>query len=358
MNAFDPDVIAAHAQHVHLYSTQLRTAKQHADHDGTWTGIALGVAGQVLALPMDYQLSAFGDTLQALCDRADDVGRRIDHTATVHRITEQANRRLMDTTKTRISDPDLVHWPRTINDFPDSGIVSDIGSFASNCPQYSQAGGVALGLGITGLAFDVLGYVLDPVGNVFGTLAGLIIDLCVPLKEVVDALMGDPGALQDSSTAFLQIATFLSETAHTFAASLGEITPRTWDEPGASDRYLQVARNLVQLAIDAGSTATALSGDILAVGSFLGDLRSGVFDHVVGFVIEAIIEAATGVALAPATLGASVGVAAGIITTEFELTAASIALQVAGAIARLSAAALVAQEQGRSYEKLVADIKT
>jgi hypothetical protein len=293
----------------------------------------------------------------ALAERGDDVGKRIDTTAKIHRFTEQANTKLMDTTKAQITDPDLFHMPKTINDFPDAGLVSDIGSFASNCPQYQQSGSVTVTLGAVSLALDVLGFVLDPVGNVFGMMAGIIIDLIVPLKKVLDALAGDPGGLQDASTAFDQIATYLSETAHTFAASLSEMTTAVWDEPGASDVYLKAAQNLVQLAITAGSGAEEISGDLLVIGSFLGDLRAGVFDHIVGLVVEMCITAATGVAFAVPTFGASIAAAAGIMEAEAAFTAASIAMQVAAATLRAIAAAQVADTQAHAYEKLVADIK-
>ena len=352
-----PEVVAGHAQHVHLYAKQLDEAKDHAVHDGHWTEIALGGLGQVIFFAMDNKINSFADTIGALADKGDDVGTRIDTTAKIHHFTEQANKELMDKTKTSISDPDLFHAPKTINDFPDSGLVSDIASFASNCPQYSQAGGVAVALGAVGLALDVLGYALDPVGNVFGTMAGLLIDFVVPLKKVLDFLLGDPGALQDASTSFDQIAQYLSETAHTFAASLSEITPQTWTEPGASDIYLKAAENLVQLAVTAGSGAEEISGDIYMIGSFLGDLRSGVFDHIMGFVTEAIIELGAGAAAAEVTLGASLAAAIGLVETEAGLTAASIAVQIAGALARLGAAAVVAESQAQNYQKLVADIK-
>lgn len=357
MVTINTDIVAAHAQHVHLYSTQLKNAQDHVSHDGLWTGIALGMVGTLLFSPMDLKMKALSDTMGALSEKAADVEKRIDTTAQIHAFTERANTELMDHTKTTITDPDLFHAPKSINDFPDSGIVSDIGSFASNCPQYAQAGSVAVTLGAVSLALDVLGYALDPVGNMFGTFAGLIIDLVYPLKEILDALLGDPGALQDSSTAFEQIAQYLSETAHTFATSLSEINSSTWDEPGASDVYLKAANSLIQLAITAGTGAEEISGDTFVIGSFLGDLRAGVFDHIVGFVVEALFEAALGVAFAEVTLGASLAVAAGLIETEAGLTAASIAMQVAAAILRAIAAAQVAHSQAQSYDKLVADIK-
>jgi len=357
MVTINPEVVAAHARHVHLYADQLAKAKQHADHDGVISAISLGVVGQVIASSLDLEAHNLAETMGALSEKAGEVEKRIDATARIHHFTEQANKKLMDTAKTHITDPDLFHFTKSINDLPDSGLVSDIASFASNCPQYAQAGSLAVVLGAAGLAFDVLGYVLDPVGNVFGTLAGLIIDLAVPLKKVLDALLGDPGALQDASTSFDQLAHYLSETAHTFAASLGEITPQVWDEPGASDVYLKAANNLVQLAVAAGAGAEQFSGDLLALGSFLGDLRAGVFDHIMGFVTEAIIEATAGVAASEVTLGASLAAAAGVIETEADLTAASIALQVAGAYARMLAAIEVADAQSSNYQKLVADIK-
>jgi hypothetical protein len=352
-----PDVLAAHAQHVHLFAEQLRRAKDHTKHDGLWTEIALGGLGQLIFLPMDNKINSCSDTMAALADKAAEVKKRIDATAQHWNFTEQANKDLMDKTKTKIQDPDLFHAPKSLNDFPDMGLSGDIGQFASNCPQYAQAGWIPVTLGAVGLALDVLGYALDPVGNVFGELAGLIIDLVVPLRKILDFLLGDPGALQDASTAFDEIARYLSETAHTFNASLSEITPKDWDEPGASDVYVKAANNLVQLTITAGSGAEEISGDIFCIGSLLGDVRSKVFDHIVGFVLEAVFEAALGVAFSEVTFGASLAVATGIIETEAALTAASIAAELAAAAARLIAAAIVAHSQAENYDRLVADIK-
>lgn len=357
MTTINTDVVSAHAQHVHLFASQLNNAKDHATHDGHWTEIALGGLGQVIFWAMDLKINELADTMGALADKGDGVKKRIDATAKVHHFTEQANKQLMEKTKTSIHDPDLFHAPKSINDFPDMGLSGDIAQFASNCPQYAQAGAIPVVLGAVGLALDVLGYALDPVGNLFGEFAGLIIDLVVPLKKVLDFLLGDPGALQDASTAFDEIAKYLSETAHTFNSSLSQITPKTWDEPGASDVYLKAANNLIQLTITAGSGAEEVSGDILCIGSLLGDLRSHVFDHIVGFVMEAVFEAALGASFAEVTLGASLAAAAGLIETEADLTAASIAVEVAAAIARLSAAAMVANSQADNYRKLVADIK-
>jgi hypothetical protein len=357
MTTINPEVVGAHAQHAHLFADQLHNAEKHAAHDGQWTAIALGLLGQVIFSPMDTKMGALSAAMGAVGDRADDVNKRIDATARIHHFTERANKQLMDETKTRIHDPDLFHMPRSINDFPDLGLSGDIGQFASNCPQYAQAGAIPVVLGALGLALDVLGYALDPVGNVFGELAGVIIDLVVPLKKVLDALLGDPGALQDASATYDEIAHYLSETAHAFDASLAEITPRTWDEPGASDVYLRAADNLIQLAITAGAGSEEVSGDILCIGSFLGDVRSHVFDHIVGFVMEAVFEAALGASFAEVTFGASLAAAVGLIEEEAAMTAASIAVELAAAVARLGAAALVAHSQAENYQKLVADIK-
>lgn len=357
MVTINPDIVAAHAQHAHLYSTQLKSAQDHASHDALWSGIALGIVGQMLQPQMSGKLYSFSETMGALSDKGAEVGTRIDTTAKIHQFTEQANTELMGRTRTQINDPDLFHVPHTINDFPDSGIVSDIGSFASNCPQYSQAGSVAVTLGAVSLALDALGLALDPVGNMFGMFAGVIIDLVWPLKEVLDLLAGDPGALQDASATFDQIAQFLSETAHTYGASLSEITPAVWDEPGASDVYLRAANNLVQLAITAGSGAEDISGDLLIIGSFLGDLRAGVFDHIVGLVAEMLITAATGIAFSIPTFGASIAAAVGFMEAEAAFTTASIAIQLAAAVLRATAAAQVADTQAQNYDKLVADIR-
>jgi hypothetical protein len=357
MPTINTDVVAAHAQHVHLFATELGNAKNHAVHDGHWTEIALGGLGQIIWFEMDMVIHGHSEMMGALSEKAADVKKRIDSTAQIHHFTEQANTKLMDATKTKIADPDLFHAPKTLNDFPDMNFAGDIAGFAANCPQYAEAGAIPVVLGSVGLALDVLGFALDPVGNVFGTFAGLIIDMIVPLKKVLDFLLGDPGALQDASTAFDQIAQYMSEIAHTFSASLSQITPQTWNEPGASDVYLKAANNLIQLTITAGTKAESISGDILVIGSFLGDLRANVFDHIVGFVIEALFEAAMGVALSEVTFGASLAVAAGVIETEAAMTAASIAAEVAAAVARMGAAALVAKSQGNSYKKLVADIK-
>ncbi len=357
MPTINTEVVAAHAQHVQLFGKQLDTCEKHVSHNADCTTLALGMVGVMIFMPMTDKMWGYSSTVKALSEKADEVERRIDATATTWHFIEQANTELVDTMKTTIEDPDLMHWPESINDFPDSGMVSDIGGFASNCPQYAEAGAIPVVLGSVGMALDVLGWVVDPVGTIFGTLAGLIIDLCVPLKEVIDALMGDPGALQQAATAYEQTATFLSEAAHGFAASLGTITPATWDQPGASDVYLRAANNLVQLAVLAGEKAVEISGDIVMIGSFLGDLRNGVIEAVMGFVIAACFEAATGAALAPVTLGASIAVSGGIISTQAMMTAAGIAVDIAAASARLGAAAMVANSQKSSYDKLVADIK-
>ncbi len=51
--------------------------------------------------------------------------------------------------------------------------------------------------------------------------------------------------------------------------------------------YLTAANNLIQLAVVSGEGSEQVCGDILMIGSFLGDVRSHVFDHIVGFVVEA-----------------------------------------------------------------------
>lgn len=354
-------VVADHAQHVHLFSEQLHNASKHAGHDATWTEISSGLPvwliGTIIFHPLNFKLDGLSDTMKALADKASDVKRRIDATAQHWHFVEDANKKLMDQTKTKIEDPDVFHAPKSINDFPDMGLSGDIAQFASNCPQYAQAGSIPVVLGAVGLALDVLGYALDPVGNIAGEFAGLIIDLIVPLKKVLDFLLGDPGELQDASTAYDEIARYLSESAHTFNASLSQITPTVWDEPGASDVYVKAAANLIQLTITAGAGAEEVSGDLLAIGSLVGDVRTKIFDHIVGFVLEALLEAAIGTAAAEVTFGASLAVAAGIIEEEATLTALSIAAELAAATARVIAAAMVAQKQGENYQKLVADIK-
>ena len=60
---------------------------------------------------------------------------------------------------------------------------------------------------------------------------------------------------------------------------------------------------------------------------------------------------------AEVTFGASLAAAVGLIEEEAAMTAASIAVELAAAAARLGAAALVAHSQAENYQKLVADIK-
>jgi len=354
MTTVDPDILAAHAHDVLLFSQRCKNTADIATHQAHMQEAALGALGNLVALAVLELPGTWSSMMTGTAGGAKDLKDRIEATAKLHHFTEQVNTTLMQKTKAAVTDPDFFHAPQSVGDIPDMGMFSSIASFAAACPTLSEASPWAVALGAAGLAMDVLGYVLDPVAGVFGAMAGIIVDLAVPLKKILDLTLGDPAAISTVSTAWSQIAKFLATTGGDYSKAVATITPKVWNEPGASDVYLKTAKDVLGLVKVQAQNAETISEGLLMVGSALGDARAYIIGEIMSWLTEMIITAAAGAAAAPETLGASIAAAMGFMEAETAAKVAALALFVGGTAARLGAAAIVAHHQSEQFTAFTA----
>lgn len=179
------------------------------------------------------------------------------------------------------------------------------------------------------LGLDVLGFVANPLGTLVGGGIGWLIEHVSFLKEPLDDLAGDPGAINGVAATWGEVAQACAKVGDDYA-QLATSETGTWKgESGDAYRAAaaQVADQVKALEGAANAVVTGVRGSGILVASVRGIIRDIIADVVAEFLIAAVTALATSWCSFGASVAAFTGWAVG--------RAAATAGKIAGKVKRL-----------------------
>ncbi|GAB3435052.1 hypothetical protein [Actinophytocola sediminis] len=186
------------------------------------------------------------------------------------------------------------------------------------------------------LGLDVLGFVANPLGTLVGGGIGWLIEHVSFLKEPLDDLAGDPGAINGVAATWGAVAQECATISQEYAtAATSETT--TWT--GASgDAYRAAAAQVAEQVKALEGAASAVSTGVRASGILVATVRGIIRDIIADVVAEFLIAAVSALATSWCSFGASVAAFTGWAVARAAATAGKIAGKVSKLLMKLAQA--------------------
>ncbi|SDF45616.1 hypothetical protein [Pseudonocardia oroxyli] len=156
-----------------------------------------------------------------------------------------------------------------------AGIVSSVADVLG------ADGAVGLGAAGVGLALDAVDFASDPLGEFTSAGFGWLIEHVSWLREPLDALAGDPGAITAAAAGWGETADMLRRE------SAGRGAAPAW-EGRAAQRYAEAERALGDRLAEAADRADAVAQRIVLAGLAVGTVRALVRDAIADFLAAAV----------------------------------------------------------------------
>jgi hypothetical protein len=200
------------------------------------------------------------------------------------------------------------------------------------------------------VAVDLVGFAMDPVGELLQGVAGWLIEHLWFLREPLDALAGDPPQIKAQARTWLGAAATLSDLAAEYPRRAAAVT--RWD--GAAAREYRAAVDDYAFHLDrAAGAARAASGEILDSAATVGTVRALIRDLVAAFVAKAVERAVYAMATAVPTGGASVATCTAVVVLE----AVELARENARHVARLLDDLATSAERLAAVDKVIETVR-
>ncbi|GAB3894922.1 hypothetical protein GCM10029964_074070 [Kibdelosporangium lantanae] len=228
-----------------------------------------------------------------------------------------------------------------------AGIVGDIGATVQGIEDGNWVG---VGFGGVGAAMSALSLVADPLAGFLSAGIGWLIEHVSFLREPLDKLCGDPGAVQAESNTWKNIKTELENIKAEYQQAVGKEVS-SWQDP-VGDAYRTHSDGLKQeidgYAQAAGGVSTAISIGGIAVGVERGLIRELITTFVAKMVERAIIALAASFF----TFGGAAAAFIADAVAEGSILAGKIASKVANLIQKLTDLATKVKNLGGLMGKL------
>jgi hypothetical protein len=228
-----------------------------------------------------------------------------------------------------------------------AGIVGDIGATVQGIQDGNWLGA---GLGTVGTAMSALSLVADPLAGFLSAGIGWLIEHVSFLREPLDKLCGDPGAVQSESNTWKNIKTEMDAIRAEYEQAVGKEVS-SWKDP-VGDAYRQHADGLKEelsgYAEAAGGTSTA----IMVGGVLVGVERGLIRDLITTFVSKMVERAIIALAASFFTFGGAAAVFIADAVAEGSILAGRIASKVADLLQKLTDLATKVKNLGGLVGKL------
>ncbi|MCP2165507.1 hypothetical protein LX83_002365, partial [Goodfellowiella coeruleoviolacea] len=184
--------------------------------------------------------------------------------------------------------------------FSGAGIADTVYGLVKSIGEHNTAGMAAYGVG---LAFDVAGMLLNPLGSLLAAGVGWLIDHLFFLREPLDLLMGDPSAVKQNTDMIKEDAEKYNEvaTAHTEALKALE----KWTGK-AAEAFKASMTQLTDEILAIGEAVKGAAQMMNTMGGCVAGFRSLIRDIIAALLGNLIAGALIAAGLAPITLGASI----------------------------------------------------
>jgi uncharacterized protein YukE len=187
------------------------------------------------------------------------------------------------------------------NNFDGSGAGSDI---ANTVKSFQDGDWLGVGMNAAASAFDALGAVDDPLGALLSAGVGWLMEHVSFLREPLDKLAGDPGAIQAQANTWTNIGTELNKIKENYEAQVRGDIPQ-WDGDAAK-AYRELAEELGGDIGSLGQAAGGVASGITLAGVLVGTERGIIRDLISTFIGKMIERALLALASSWCTFGASV----------------------------------------------------
>ena len=194
-----------------------------------------------------------------------------------------------------------------------AGMADTIAGLVKASKDGNQAAMAAYGVG---LAFDVVGAVLNPLGALLGAGVGWLIDHLYFLREPLDILMGDNIAVRQETAKIKDDADKYKDLATNHVEALKKLESWTGATADAFKKSMaQVSDELLAIGLGMNGLAEIMS----TMGACLTAFRSLVRDIIAMLIGNLIGGALVAAGLAPITFGASIVAFVGVaVATALE----------------------------------------
>ncbi|EME64744.1 hypothetical protein [Amycolatopsis decaplanina] len=193
---------------------------------------------------------------------------------------------------------------------------------------------LSIGLASAGMAIEILGMVVDPIGSLLTAGIGWLIEHIVIFRWPLDFLLGDPKGIEAAKTAIYNEGKAVKEWSEDHAAATKKFMEK-WDGE-AADKF-RADMEGVAAQIDALAEYINFAGKQMGIaGAMIGAVR-GIVRDIIAMTLAGILKAAiVAVALAPVTFGGSIIAAITSIMTTVGVAIAKIAKQIADTAKKLA----------------------
>jgi uncharacterized protein YukE len=209
---------------------------------------------------------------------------------------------------------------------------------------------VTIGIAAAGLALDVLGLVLDPLGTIFAAGIGWLIEHVTPFRVPLDMLFGDPEGITVATSALDAEAEKVAERKSDLERKLAEFM-QSWSGEGAdafraSTQELADGMDALQEALKSASKNMSICGAVVgAVRGIIRDLIAGVLGGILAGALAAIAAMAF-------TFGASIGIFLGTVYTTVVVALGKIAMHIKNLVSKITNAAKALKNVGNAARNL------
>jgi uncharacterized protein YukE len=224
------------------------------------------------------------------------------------------------------------------NDFlAGSGDTAGAGFFDSAFSLKKAVGegdSLSVGMASAGMAIEILGMVLDPIGSLLTAGIGWLIEHIVIFRWPLDFLLGDPKGIEAAKEAIYAEGKTVKQWSEDHAKATKDLMV---DWQGQAADQFRADMEGVAAQIDALADYVDFAGKQMGIaGAMIGAVR-GIVRDIIAMTLAGILKAAiVAVALAPVTFGGSIIAAIASIMTTVGVAIAKIAKQIADAAKRLA----------------------
>lgn len=168
----------------------------------------------------------------------------------------------------------------------------------------AEGDSLSIGMASVGMAVDILGMVLDPLGSLLTAGIGWLIEHLVIFRWPLDVLMGDPKGIDAAKEAIWAEGKKVKEQSEQHKTATEEVL-KSWS--GQAAEQFRADMEGVTAQIDALADYVNFAGKQMAIaGGLIGTVR-GIIRDLIAMTLAGIVKAAIiAVALAPITFGASI----------------------------------------------------
>jgi hypothetical protein len=228
-----------------------------------------------------------------------------------------------------------------------AGIVGDIGATVQGIQDGNWAGA---GFGAVGTAMSALSLVADPLAGFLSAGIGWLIEHVSFLREPLDKLCGDPGAIQAESNTWKNIKTEMDAIRAEYEQAVGREVS-SWQDP-VGDAYRAHADGLKTELAGYAQAADGASTAVMIGGVLVGIERGLIRELITTFVAKMVERAIIALAASFFTFGGAAAVFIADAVAEGSILAGKIASKVANLLQKLADLATKVKNLGGLVGKL------